>query len=53
MCFLSGYEAEKKKDAALFNSLVSAWGDLNEQAHRYASTLRSSQQAFDFGENED
>jgi putative DNA methylase len=32
---------------------VSAWGDVNEQARKYASTPRSSQQAFDFDEDED
>lgn len=54
--FLLFHEAEKKKDtkdAILFNGLVSAWGDVNEQARQYASTPRSSQQAFDFDEDED
>ena len=54
--FLLFHEAEKKKDtkdAILFNGLVSAWGDVNEQARKYASTQRSSQQAFDFDEDED
>ncbi|WP_137123198.1 DUF1156 domain-containing protein [Segeticoccus rhizosphaerae] len=54
--FLLFHEAEKKKDtkdAILFNGLVSAWGDVNEQARKYASTPRSSQQAFDFDEDED
>lgn len=54
--FLLFHEAEKKKDtkdAILFNGLVSAWGDLNEQARKYASTPRSSQQEFDFDEDED
>lgn len=49
-------EAEKKKDtkdAILFNGLVSAWGDVNEQARKYASTPRASQQEFDFDEDED
>lgn len=52
--FLLFHEAEKKKDtkdAILFNGLVSAWGDVNEQARKYASTPRSSQQAFDFDED--
>ena len=54
--FLLFHEAEKKKDmkdAILFNGLVSAWGDVNEQARKFASTPRSSQQAFDFDEDED
>lgn len=54
--FLLFHEAEKKKDtkdAILFNGLVSAWGDVNEQARQYAATPRSSQQAFDFDEDED
>ena len=54
--FLLFHKAEKKKDtkdARLFNGLVSAWGDVNEQARKYASTPRSSQQAFDFDEDED
>lgn len=54
--FLLFHEAEKKKDtkdAILFNGLVSAWGDVNEQARKYASTPRSSQQAFDFDEDEE
>jgi len=54
--FLLFHEAEKKKDtkdAILFNGLVSAWGDVNEQARKYASTPRASQQAFDFDEDED
>jgi putative DNA methylase len=54
--FLLFHEAEKKKDtkdAILFNGLVSAWGDVNEQAREYAATPRSSQQAFDFDEDED
>lgn len=53
--FLLFHEAEKRrdtKDAILFNGLVSAWGDLNEQARRVASGPRASQQAFDF-EDED
>lgn len=54
--FLLFHEAEKKKntkDAILFNGLVSAWGDVNEQARKYAPTPRSSQQEFDFDEDED
>ncbi|MDF1489853.1 DUF1156 domain-containing protein [Tessaracoccus caeni] len=54
--FLLFHEAEKKKDtkdAILFNGLVSAWGDVNEQARKFASTPRSPQQAFDFDEDED
>lgn len=52
--FLLFHEAEKKKDtkdAVLFNGLVSAWGDVNEQARKYASTPRPSQQVFDFDED--
>jgi putative DNA methylase len=48
--FLLFHEAEKKsdtKDAILFNSLVSAWGDVNEQARKFASAPRPMQQAFD------
>lgn len=51
--FLLFHEAEKKKDAKdalLFNSLVSAWGDVNEQARKLASVPRSTQEAFDFGD---
>jgi len=54
--FLLFHEAEKKKDtkdAILFNGLVSAWGDVNEQARKFASTPRLSQQEFDFDEDED
>lgn len=54
--FLLFHEAEKKKDtkdAILFNGLVSAWGDVNEQARNFASTPGSSQQAFDFDEDEE
>ncbi len=54
--FLLFHEAEKKKDtkdAILFNGLVSAWGDVNEQARKFAATPRSSQQEFDFDEDED
>ncbi|NVC22190.1 DUF1156 domain-containing protein [Kocuria salina] len=51
--FLLFHEAEKKKDtkdAILFNGLVSAWGDLNEQARKLAATAprMGSQQTFDF-----
>lgn len=54
--FLLFHEAEKRKDAKdalLFNSLVSAWGDVNEQARKYAATPRPTQQAFDFDEEEE
>lgn len=55
--FLLFHEAEKKKDtkdAILFNGLVSAWGDLNEQARKLAETApqRGSQQSFDFEDME-
>lgn len=55
--FLLFHEAEKKKntkDAILFNGLVSAWGDVNEQARKYASTTpHAAQQEIDFDEDED
>ena len=54
--FLLFHQAEKKKDtkdAILFNGLVSAWGDVNEQARKYASTPRSTQQVFDFDEDQE
>jgi putative DNA methylase len=54
--FLLFHEAEKKrdtKDAILFNGLVSAWGDVNEQARKHAGSPRSVQQAFDFDEDGD
>lgn len=54
--FLLFHEAEKKrdaKDAILFNGLVSAWGDVNEQARKHAGTPRAVQQAFDFDEGGD
>lgn len=54
--FLLFHEAEKKKDtkdAILFNGLVSAWGDVNDQARKYASSPRASQPRFDFDEDED
>ena len=53
--FLLFHEAEKKKDAKdalLFNSLVSAWGDVNEQARKLAAVPRSTQEALDFGDSE-
>lgn len=55
--FLLFHEAEKKKDtkdAILFNGLVSAWGDLNEQARKFAEVAprASSQQSFDFEDME-
>lgn len=56
--FLLFHEAEKKrdsKDAGLFNGLVSAWGDLNEQARKFEAEAPrlGSQQAFDFNDGED
>lgn len=55
--FLLFHEAEKKKntkDAILFNGLVSAWADVNEQARNYASTApHAAQQEIDFDEDED
>ena len=54
--FLLFHEAEKKKDtkdAILFNGLVSAWGDVTEQARKYASTPRAAQQEIDFNQDED
>ena len=54
--FLLFHEAEKKrdtKDAILFNGLVSAWGDVNEQARKHAGVPRAVQQAFDFDEDGD
>jgi len=54
--FLLFHEAEKKrdtKDAILFNGLVSAWGDVNEQARKHAGAPRAVQQAFDFDEDGD
>ncbi len=54
--FLLFHEAERKrdtKDAILFNGLVSAWGDVNEQARKHAGSPRSVQQTFDFDEDED
>lgn len=54
--FLLFHQAERKrdtKDAILFNGLVSAWGDVNEQAQKHAGSPRSVQQAFDFDEDGD
>ncbi len=54
--FLLFHEAEKKRDtrdAMLFNGLVSAWGDVNEQARKHAGVPRAMQQAFDFDGDED
>lgn len=51
--FLLFHEAEKKKDtkdAILFNGLVSAWGDLNQQARQYTAAPRAVQQTLDFGD---
>lgn len=48
--FLLFHEAEKKDDAPdalLFNSLVTAWGDVSERARRIASRPRAAQQTFD------
>lgn len=53
--FLLFKEAEKKgdsEDALLFNSLVSAWGDVSEQARRIASIPRAAQQELDFDETD-
>ena len=50
--FLLFHEAEKKhdtEDALLFNGLVSAWGELNEQARKYAATPKVEQQSLDLG----
>ena len=43
---------EDTKDAILFNGLVSAWGDVTEQARKYASTPRAAQQEIDFNQDE-
>ena len=54
--FLLFHEAEKKKDAKdalLFNGLVSAWGDVNEQARKFASTPSPMQPELDFDGDED
>lgn len=55
--FLLFHEAEKNKDtqdAVLFNGLVSAWGDLNEQARKFSETapLMGNQQTFDFDDRD-
>ena len=55
--FLLFHEAEKKrdsKDAGLFNGLVGAWSDLNEQARKLAATAPrlGTQQSFDFDDME-
>jgi len=55
--FLLFHEAEKKndsKDAGLFNGLVGAWSDLNEQARKFAAAAPrlGSQQSFDFDDTE-
>lgn len=56
--FLLFHEAERKndiRDAVLFNGLVSAWGDLNEQARKIEASApqHSAQQVFDFDDVED
>ncbi|MBS3179175.1 DUF1156 domain-containing protein [Pseudoclavibacter sp. Marseille-Q4354] len=56
--FLLFHEAEKKKDskdAGLFNGLVSAWGDLNEQARKFEAVAPrlGAQSMFDFDDVED
>lgn len=51
--FLLFHEAEKKDDAPdalLFNSLVTAWGDVSERARRIALRPRAAQQTFDLNE---
>ena len=51
--FLLFHEAEKKDDAPdalLFNSLVTAWGDVSERARRIASRPRAAQQTFNLNE---
>ncbi|WP_354576647.1 hypothetical protein [Frigoribacterium sp. UYMn621] len=56
LAFLLFHEAEKKndtKDAVLFNGLVSAWGDVNEQARKLSASARAVQQVFNFDEDED
>lgn len=55
--FLLFHEAEKKKDskdAGLFNGLVGAWGDVSEQARKFAAATprQGSQQSFNFDETE-
>lgn len=55
--FLLFHEAEKKrdtKDAILFNGLVSAWGDVTEQARKLESRpQRGTQQTFDFDDGDE
>lgn len=51
--FLLYHEAEKKKDskdAQLFNGLVTAWGDVTEQARRLEGVTPSSQGTLDWEE---
>lgn len=51
--FLLYHEAEKKKDskdAQLFNGLVTAWGDVTEQARRLEGFTPSSQGTLDWEE---
>lgn len=55
--FLLFHEAEKKKDskdAGLFNGLVGAWGDLNEQARKFEAVAPpvGAQQTFDLDDLE-
>ena len=53
--FLLFHEAEKNKDtedAILFNGLVSAWTDLNEQARKYATTPKTQQELLSFGDED-
>lgn len=53
--FLLFHEAEKNKDtedAILFNGLVSAWIDLNEQARKYATTPKTQQGLLSFGDED-
>jgi len=53
--FLLFHEAEKNKDtedALLFNGLVSAWTDLNEQARKYAAIPKSQQETLAFGDED-
>ena len=49
------HEGEKKKyakDEILVDGRVSAWGDVNEQDQKLASVPRSTQEAFDFGDED-
>lgn len=53
--FLLFHEAEKNKDtedAILFNGLVSAWTDLNEQARKYATAPKTQQGLLSFGDED-